>query len=145
MLLPAFLLLRVPFFRTLPESRCRWPCRFHHWWGHRKILMRSFYVALWRPSSPMQKKTWSWERPHFQTRYRFIVRGPAGHPLLCWNTADWTRFNRVVLHHQVQDLVFNLHMILSDTVKMKEHQEDPEMLIDLMYRYKIHADSTSCL
>uniref|UniRef100_A0A3P9HBQ3 Dedicator of cytokinesis 7 n=1 Tax=Oryzias latipes TaxID=8090 RepID=A0A3P9HBQ3_ORYLA len=35
---------------------------------------------------------------------------------------------------QVQDLVFNLHMILSDTVKMKEHQEDPEMLVDLMYR-----------
>ncbi|MGH0129310.1 UNVERIFIED_CONTAM: hypothetical protein FKN15_001940 [Acipenser sinensis] len=32
----------------------------------------------------------------------------------------------------VQDLVFNLHMILTDTVKMKEHQEDPEMLIDLM-------------
>lgn len=27
-------------------------------------------------------------------------------------------------------------MILSDTVKMKEHQEDPEMLVDLMYRYK---------
>jgi len=25
-------------------------------------------------------------------------------------------------------------MILSDTVKMKEHKEDPEMLIDLMYR-----------
>ncbi|KAL4663233.1 hypothetical protein H8957_013790 [Semnopithecus entellus] len=35
---------------------------------------------------------------------------------------------------QVQDLMFNLHMILTDTVKMKEHQEDPEMLIDLMYR-----------
>uniref|UniRef100_A0A4W5LDK5 Dedicator of cytokinesis 6 n=1 Tax=Hucho hucho TaxID=62062 RepID=A0A4W5LDK5_9TELE len=35
---------------------------------------------------------------------------------------------------QVQDLVFNLHMILTDTVKMKEHQQDPEMLIDLMYR-----------
>ncbi|XP_077118084.1 dedicator of cytokinesis protein 6 isoform X5 [Ranitomeya variabilis] len=35
---------------------------------------------------------------------------------------------------QVQDLVFNLHMILTDTVKMKEHQEDPEMLLDLMYR-----------
>lgn len=30
--------------------------------------------------------------------------------------------------------MFNLHMILSDTVKMKEFQEDPEMLIDLMYR-----------
>ena len=40
-----------------------------------------------------------------------------------------------VWYPQVQDLVFNLHMILSDTVKMKEHQEDPEMLIDLMYRY----------
>ncbi|KAK2497729.1 hypothetical protein MC885_014480 [Smutsia gigantea] len=35
---------------------------------------------------------------------------------------------------QVQDLMFNLHMILTDTVKMKEHQEDPEMLVDLMYR-----------
>ncbi|CAM1319326.1 DOCK6 (predicted) [Pycnogonum litorale] len=35
---------------------------------------------------------------------------------------------------QVQDLVFNLHMILSDTIKMKEFQEDPEMLLDLMYR-----------
>ena len=35
---------------------------------------------------------------------------------------------------QVQDLVLNLHMILSDTVKMKEFQEDPEMLLDLMYR-----------
>lgn len=35
---------------------------------------------------------------------------------------------------QVHDLVFNLHMILSDTVKMKEFQEDPEMLMDLMYR-----------
>jgi hypothetical protein len=30
--------------------------------------------------------------------------------------------------------MFNLHMILTDTVKMKEHQEDPEMLLDLMYR-----------
>jgi len=30
--------------------------------------------------------------------------------------------------------VFNLQMILSDTIKMKEFQEDPEMLIDLMYR-----------
>lgn len=35
---------------------------------------------------------------------------------------------------QVQDLMFNLHMILTDTVKMKAHQEDPEMLMDLMYR-----------
>ena len=35
---------------------------------------------------------------------------------------------------QVRELVFNLHMILSNTVKMKEFQEDPEMLIDLMYK-----------
>ncbi|XP_030380516.1 dedicator of cytokinesis protein 6 isoform X2 [Scaptodrosophila lebanonensis] len=35
---------------------------------------------------------------------------------------------------QVQDLLFNLHMILSDTVKMKEYQQDPEMLLDLMHR-----------
>lgn len=41
--------------------------------------------------------------------------------------------------------MFNLHMILSDTVKMKEHQEDPEMLIDLMYRYRIHSHSSKHL
>ena len=35
---------------------------------------------------------------------------------------------------QVRDLVMNLHMILSDTIKMKEYQSDPEMLLDLMYR-----------
>jgi hypothetical protein len=35
---------------------------------------------------------------------------------------------------QVQDLAFNLHMILSDTVKMKEYIDDPEMHMDLMYR-----------
>uniref|UniRef100_A0A5S6QDK1 Dedicator of cytokinesis protein 7 n=1 Tax=Trichuris muris TaxID=70415 RepID=A0A5S6QDK1_TRIMR len=35
---------------------------------------------------------------------------------------------------QVKDLIFNLHMILSDTVKMKEFQHDFEMLTDLMYR-----------
>lgn len=40
----------------------------------------------------------------------------------------------IFLFFQVHDLVFNLHMILSDTVKMKEFQEDPEMLMDLMYR-----------
>ena len=31
-------------------------------------------------------------------------------------------------------MVFNLHMILSDTVKMKEYLDDPEMHMDLMYR-----------
>lgn len=53
-----------------------------------------------------------------------------------WNTHNQSL---CFLCFQVQDLVFNLHMILSDTVKMKEHQEDPEMLIDLMYRYRILA------
>ena len=38
------------------------------------------------------------------------------------------------LNFQVQDLVFNLHMILSDTVKMKEYVDDHEMHMDLMYR-----------
>ncbi|KPM04895.1 dedicator of cytokinesis protein 7-like protein 2 [Sarcoptes scabiei] len=36
--------------------------------------------------------------------------------------------------NQVQELVFNLIMILSDTMQMKEHEKDPEMLLDLMYR-----------
>lgn len=36
--------------------------------------------------------------------------------------------------NQVQELVFNLIMILSNTVQMKEHEKDPEMHLDLMYR-----------
>lgn len=35
---------------------------------------------------------------------------------------------------QVKDLIINLNTILSDTVKMKEFLDDPEMIIDLMYR-----------
>ncbi|XP_006881388.1 PREDICTED: dedicator of cytokinesis protein 8 isoform X1 [Elephantulus edwardii] len=35
---------------------------------------------------------------------------------------------------QVEELLRNLNSILYDTVKMKEFQEDPEMLMDLMYR-----------
>ena len=35
---------------------------------------------------------------------------------------------------QVKDLVLNLNTILSDTVKMRENQDDPEMLADLMHR-----------
>ena len=49
-------------------------------------------------------------------------------------TAFKSHFTPVCNGFQVRDLVFNLHMILSDTVKMKEFSEDPEMLIDLMYR-----------
>lgn len=36
---------------------------------------------------------------------------------------------------QVEELLCNLNSILSDTVKMREFQEDPEMLMDLMYRW----------
>ncbi|XP_043920420.1 dedicator of cytokinesis protein 8 [Protopterus annectens] len=36
--------------------------------------------------------------------------------------------------NQVVGLLRNLNSILSDTVKMREFQEDPEMLMDLMYR-----------
>ena len=42
--------------------------------------------------------------------------------------------NDTSFSEQVQDLALNLHMILSDTVKMKEYQDDPEMHTDLMYR-----------
>jgi hypothetical protein len=35
---------------------------------------------------------------------------------------------------QIRDLLFNLNIILCDTVKMKEHLNDNEMLIDLMHR-----------
>ncbi|XP_029468971.1 dedicator of cytokinesis protein 8 isoform X2 [Rhinatrema bivittatum] len=35
---------------------------------------------------------------------------------------------------QVDELLRNLNSILSDTVKMRAFQEDPEMLMDLMYR-----------
>uniref|UniRef100_A0A670ZX90 Dedicator of cytokinesis 8 n=1 Tax=Pseudonaja textilis TaxID=8673 RepID=A0A670ZX90_PSETE len=35
---------------------------------------------------------------------------------------------------QVEELLHNLNCILSDTVKMRQFQEDPEMLMDLMYR-----------
>ncbi|XP_061585333.1 dedicator of cytokinesis protein 8 isoform X2 [Cololabis saira] len=38
------------------------------------------------------------------------------------------------LPSQVDELLRNLNSILSDTVKMREFQEDPEMLMDLMYR-----------
>ncbi|OTF77624.1 dedicator of cytokinesis protein 7-like protein, partial [Euroglyphus maynei] len=36
--------------------------------------------------------------------------------------------------NQVRELVYNLIMILSDTMQMKEHEKDPLMLLDLMYR-----------
>lgn len=53
--------------------------------------------------------------------------------ILTYAEAD-VELQETTFPEQVRDLVFNLHMILSDTVKMKEFQEDPEMLLDLMYR-----------
>jgi hypothetical protein len=44
------------------------------------------------------------------------------------------QLKRSAFSEQVKDLVFNLYMILSDTVKMKAFANDFEMLIDLMYR-----------
>ncbi|ESO12296.1 hypothetical protein HELRODRAFT_158781 [Helobdella robusta] len=43
-------------------------------------------------------------------------------------------FKDTAFPEQVRELVKNLHMILSDTIKMKEYHSDPEMLLDLMYR-----------
>ena len=54
----------------------------------------------------------------------------------------------------MQELVLNLSMILSDTVKMKEYEDDQEMKMDLMYRiakgyqvlnylFKIEYDGTT--
>ncbi|VDO33129.1 unnamed protein product [Haemonchus placei] len=49
------------------------------------------------------------------------------------NTDPHTRAN-TSFSEQVKDLVCNIHMILSDTVKLKEFANDFEMTIDLMYR-----------
>ncbi|XP_075905606.1 dedicator of cytokinesis protein 8 isoform X1 [Nelusetta ayraudi] len=45
-----------------------------------------------------------------------------------------TEMKNTQLPSQVEDLLKNLNSILLDTVKMREFQEDPEMLMDLMYR-----------
>uniref|UniRef100_A0A8C6V920 Dedicator of cytokinesis 8 n=1 Tax=Neogobius melanostomus TaxID=47308 RepID=A0A8C6V920_9GOBI len=45
-----------------------------------------------------------------------------------------TEMQNTQLPSQVNELLKNLNSILSDTVKMREFQEDPEMLMDLMYR-----------
>ncbi|XP_063962450.1 dedicator of cytokinesis protein 7-like isoform X1 [Lytechinus pictus] len=47
---------------------------------------------------------------------------------------DDTELQQTTFPEQVRELVFNLHMILSDTVKMKEFKQDNEMLVDLMNR-----------
>lgn len=43
-------------------------------------------------------------------------------------------FSETSFPAQVKDLILNLNTILCDTVKMKEFQDDNEMIIDLMYR-----------
>lgn len=89
----------------------------------------------------MLRMTWSSEIHPFLSRYHTfgvtLVGGKKNHVSL--NAVESVDFFMSSISFalsilQVQDLVFNLHMILTDTVKMKEHQQDPEMLIDLMYR-----------
>jgi len=50
------------------------------------------------------------------------------------NVSQYSAQVFIHVRFQVQELVFNLHMILSDTVKMKEYADDHEMHMDLMYR-----------
>uniref|UniRef100_A0AC35U236 DOCKER domain-containing protein n=1 Tax=Rhabditophanes sp. KR3021 TaxID=114890 RepID=A0AC35U236_9BILA len=45
-----------------------------------------------------------------------------------------TALSLISYTQQVKDLIFNLHMILSDTTKLKHHCDDFEFLLDLMYR-----------
>lgn len=44
---------------------------------------------------------------------------------------------------KVEDLLKNLNSILLDTVKMREFQEDPEMLMDLMYRWESESSAAT--
>ncbi|KAA8593008.1 hypothetical protein FQN60_018463 [Etheostoma spectabile] len=50
-----------------------------------------------------------------------------------------TEMQNTQLPSQVDELLRNLNSILSDTVKMREFQEDPEMLMDLMYSVILSA------
>ncbi|CEF63950.1 LD20667p [Strongyloides ratti] len=54
---------------------------------------------------------------------------------LTTNTTDnKTLLSSTSFPPQVKDLIFNLHMILSDTAKLKHHSDDFELLMDLMFR-----------
>uniref|UniRef100_S4RAV1 Uncharacterized protein n=1 Tax=Petromyzon marinus TaxID=7757 RepID=S4RAV1_PETMA len=55
------------------------------------------------------------------------------HTMLAYAAADGD-MQPTTFPLQVRELVLNLQTILSDTVKMKEYKQDPEMLMDLMYR-----------
>lgn len=53
--------------------------------------------------------------------------------ILAYSEED-TAMRATLFPTQVEELLCNLNSILYDTVKMREFQEDPEMLMDLMYR-----------
>lgn len=55
-------------------------------------------------------------------------------PLTCCYGLQSQDYLEVYTVFQVEELLCNLNSILYDTVKMREFQEDPEMLMDLMYR-----------
>ena len=91
--------------------------------------MTSYSICTWSCPTPSRRTLYA--MPYFRWRTSYSTCTWSCPTLLRW------RHTLCDINHaifQVKDLVFNLHMILSDTVKMKEFQEDPEMLLDLMYR-----------
>jgi hypothetical protein len=54
--------------------------------------------------------------------------------ILSYTEGDLDLGDCTIFSSQIRDLLFNLNIILCDTVKMKEHLNDSEMLIDLMHR-----------
>ncbi|XP_025407791.1 dedicator of cytokinesis protein 7 isoform X2 [Sipha flava] len=63
--------------------------------------------------------------------------------ILLYAERDSAELQNTTFPDQVKDLVLNLHTILSDTVQMKEYSQDPDMLMDLMYRVAKGYQQTS--
>ena len=137
----------VHLYRISRVWRCKWLCHSPHWLVPVKPSARRLCAVLWRrfwstPNRTSNCKTplslnRFWENSKLQffagisRRLSFLVLLSCSSLNFQWTTSF---LFLTFFYNQVQDLVFNLHMILSDTVKMKEFQEDPEMLLDLMYR-----------
>lgn len=63
--------------------------------------------------------------------------------ILLYAERDSIEMQNTKFSNQVRDLILNLHTILLDTVKMKEYSQDPDMLMDLMYRVAKGYQQTS--
>lgn len=63
--------------------------------------------------------------------------------ILLYAERDSVELQNTTFPDQVKDLVLNLHTILSDTVQMKAYSQDPDMLMDLMYRVAKGYQQTS--